>query len=738
MAILVANNATSYLAGSLTTVATSLTVAIGTGSLFPTLSGSDVFYVTLTNVSNQNEIVKVTAKASDTFTIVRAQDGTTAKSFAIGDKVELRLIKAVFDDKASLTDNNTFSGTNNIVVNTSSDAVRITQTGTGNALVVEDSTNPDSTPFVVDASGNVGIGTTAPSYKLDVKDGAIRVNNSAGTDADLRFANNASTAGKITYTSQNMTFTAAGNERMRIDSSGRLLIGTSTAPLGSSALIVADGNLNNGGIQLNYSTTGGGLIASNTGAGLLVYTYTGAIGSETYTERMRIDSSGNVGIGTSSPANKLDVEGGGRFVQYAAPSTGAIRLRQSTGDTYGAYIQWVNNANSVEKGYIAVDPSTQMLFALGGSEKMRIDSSGNVGIGTISPTGKMQLYNSVSDTGLNVTSGSVNILVNSQDSSALGQIGTTSAHPVSVIVSGTERMRIRTEGNVIIGSSTGSAAVSFYVLKNITGGTTAYGILANGQVQSDVTTAYNFMSSNNVASGTSLTTYTHFRATEGTISGTITTQTGFDALSDLTSATTNYGFRAQSTAAITAGKTSYGFYSAINTATGGGTTYGFYAAGTASNIMPNLNGGIAASSTLTLQSTAGAGTTDAVIISTASQSERMRVDTSGLVATYQPAQTSKAAAATLTAAELQTRIIQYTGAAATLTLPTGTNLEGVIASGQAVNTAFDITFINTGAGTLTIGANGNTTVGTLTLATLTSATFRFRKTAANTFTIYRL
>ena len=45
--------------------------------------------------------------------------------------------------------------------NTSTDLVRITQTGTGNALVVEDSTNPDATPFVVDANGRVVTGNTS-------------------------------------------------------------------------------------------------------------------------------------------------------------------------------------------------------------------------------------------------------------------------------------------------------------------------------------------------------------------------------------------------------------------------------------------------------------------------------------------------------------------------------------------------------------------------------------------------
>lgn len=53
-----------------------------------------------------------------------------------------------------------------ISVNTSSNALRITQTGSGNALVVEDSTNPDATPFVVNANGDVGVGTTAPVNRL--------------------------------------------------------------------------------------------------------------------------------------------------------------------------------------------------------------------------------------------------------------------------------------------------------------------------------------------------------------------------------------------------------------------------------------------------------------------------------------------------------------------------------------------------------------------------------------------
>ena len=112
--------------------------------------------------------------------------------------------------------------------------------------------------------------------------------------------------------------------------------------------------------------------------------------------------------------------------------------------------------------------------------------------------------------------------------------------------------------------------------------------------------------------------------------------------------------------------------------------------------------------------------------------------TTGVVYEAQSAQTSKVAAATLTIAELLTGIIQYTGAAATLTLPTGTLIEGGLPATFPTDMSFDVSFINTGATLLTIGAGGNTTVGTMTVATLTSAMLRFRKTATNTYTVYRI
>lgn len=104
-----ANNATTTLASGINSSVTSLTVATGTGALFPTLSAGDYFYCTLANTSGTIEIIKVTARSTDTFTIARGQDNTTATSWLTGDKVELRLVKATLNDLPKMDEANTFT-----------------------------------------------------------------------------------------------------------------------------------------------------------------------------------------------------------------------------------------------------------------------------------------------------------------------------------------------------------------------------------------------------------------------------------------------------------------------------------------------------------------------------------------------------------------------------------------------------------------------------------------------------
>jgi len=94
MAIKFTNNASATLASSINSSATSIILSGGQGALFPSLAGSDYFYATLVDSSNNIEIVKVTARSTDTLTVVRGQDGTSGRAYSSGDRIELRVVAA--------------------------------------------------------------------------------------------------------------------------------------------------------------------------------------------------------------------------------------------------------------------------------------------------------------------------------------------------------------------------------------------------------------------------------------------------------------------------------------------------------------------------------------------------------------------------------------------------------------------------------------------------------------------
>ena len=105
MAVVFKNNAKTTLSAGITSSATSITVS--DGSVFPSLSGGDVFFLTLDDGTN-NEIVKCTAISTNTLTVVRAQESTTARAFSSGDAAELRITAGILglfsQTDASITD----------------------------------------------------------------------------------------------------------------------------------------------------------------------------------------------------------------------------------------------------------------------------------------------------------------------------------------------------------------------------------------------------------------------------------------------------------------------------------------------------------------------------------------------------------------------------------------------------------------------------------------------------------
>lgn len=97
MGVKVTNNAYGTLSAGIASGDTTITLDGGQGARFPTLGAGDYFYGTLIDTSNNIEVVKVTARSTDSMTVVRGQDNTTARAYAIGDRFELRPTAALFD-----------------------------------------------------------------------------------------------------------------------------------------------------------------------------------------------------------------------------------------------------------------------------------------------------------------------------------------------------------------------------------------------------------------------------------------------------------------------------------------------------------------------------------------------------------------------------------------------------------------------------------------------------------------
>jgi|DEB0MinimDraft_10_1074344.scaffolds.fasta_scaffold10585_3 hypothetical protein len=173
-----------------------------------------------------------------------SDDSTTRTNLGLG------TIATQDSDSITVTGGTATLGALTVSGSDSGDLVRITQTGSGNALVVEDSANPDSTPFVVGSSGNCGIGTSSPSQPLHVSGSApiIRLTDTdtgsyseisaSSGDGNLMFF---ADQGNTQYSS-NIRFYVDGNHAGRFDSEGNLLVGRTNNPSGVSNCIYGAGN----------------------------------------------------------------------------------------------------------------------------------------------------------------------------------------------------------------------------------------------------------------------------------------------------------------------------------------------------------------------------------------------------------------------------------------------------------------------------------------------------------------
>ena len=263
----------------------------------------------------------------------------------------------------------------------------------------------------INALGKVGIGTTSPSTNLEIGTSGVVDTDfqmqsdqagkyfkivSAGNFTELKsvgdqnlFLNSSGSGGYV-------SFLAGNSERMRINYNGRVGIGTTSpasilhintgAGTGNANTVMVDRPASSNYNAISFATAGtvDWSIGQNSANNLEVF----EDGVDTKT-RLTIQTGGNVGIGANSPTSKLNVisadETVARFERNSGSGFAAIDIKDSVGTTGNSAIRFSDTtATSGEINYEHADNSLRI--STNSSEKMRITSTGAVGIGDTSPS----------------------------------------------------------------------------------------------------------------------------------------------------------------------------------------------------------------------------------------------------------------------------------------------------------------------------------------------------------------
>ena len=362
--------------------------------------------------------------------------------------------------------------------NTSTNAVRITQTGSGNALIVEDEANPDGTAFIVSSDGSIGIGTTIPAYKLTITNNAIPTLGLTHAIADF-------TGSVDGYTQLNIRNSLAG-----ASASADLI---ATADAGSDTTNYIDLGINNSAFSSGSWTVNGALdgylytsdgslsigIATNNTAKYLSFFAGGLLAAN---EQVRINQTG-VGIGTTNPSVKLDVIGNTKVKGDFTVSNGELYITRTDGVSGDIFANGGTDGkfgiyNTTNNGSIELITKNSLGIY---NNILKVTSeiatvNGNLGIGTTNPTSKLHVAGDVRITGvstLGVTS-TTNLTTQQLNVSGISTLGVTTATNLTtqqLNVSGISTLGVTTATNLTTQQLNVSGITTTQTLNVGTGGT---------------------------------------------------------------------------------------------------------------------------------------------------------------------------------------------------------------------------------------------------------------------------
>jgi len=280
------------------------------------------------------------------------------------------------------------------------------------------SDSSDATAITIDSSENVGIGTASPNAVL-------------------------------TTDPESGNFSSAYNN---YDGVGLFIRGNGTAGNGNYGPALVFGSCDSDTVNQDNKHCAISIVQTGTDAnetGLAFWTHPTATSTDALSESMRIDSSGNVGINTTSPDRLFHIkrsDSGGTAAKFEN-SAGSVFIELNT-----------NNQVGGDAGYIGYNSTKDMLFLTDDTERMRIDGSGNVGIGLTNPSayGKLAVTGTATQLALNASSGKSRIGFFEAGTGRFYIDTLNGADGLAFVDAdgSTERMRIASGGGVAIGTTT--------------------------------------------------------------------------------------------------------------------------------------------------------------------------------------------------------------------------------------------------------------------------------------------